>query len=100
MKELIIGISGASGMIYATRMMRALNGKAHVHLVVSDVAESILKHEVDWDYRKEDFNAYAKRMFSEETNLNYAVHNHDNFYAKIASGSVYSDPRHVLDAQG
>lgn len=91
MKEIIVGISGASGMIYSTRLLRALSGRANVSLVVSNVAETILKHEVDWDYKNEDFNIYANRIYNEKTNLNYTVFKPENFYAKIASGSVYTD---------
>ena len=91
MKEIVVGISGASGMIYATRLLRALAGKARVELVVSDVAESILKHEVDWDFKKESFSDYCSRMYDEKIDLDYSSHKPDNFYAKIASGSVYSD---------
>lgn len=96
MKEIVIGISGASGMLYSTRLLRALSNKAKVNLVVSDVADSILKHEVDWDFKKENFNDYSTRVFKEKTNLDYQVHKSDNFYAKIASGSVYSDGMIVM----
>ena len=96
MKEIIVGISGASGMLYSTRLLRALASVVRVNLVVSEVAESILKHEVDWDYKKENFNDYSQRHFKEKTDLEYAVHQADNFYAKIASGSVYSDGMIVM----
>lgn len=46
-KRLIVGMTGASGAIYGVRLLRMLQGMAHVetHLVVSDAAALTLRHE-------------------------------------------------------
>ncbi|RQD80646.1 MAG: UbiX family flavin prenyltransferase [Methanocalculus sp. MSAO_Arc2] len=41
MKELVIGVSGASGMIYAKRLIEILHKECRVHLVVSETGELI-----------------------------------------------------------
>lgn len=41
MKELVIGVSGASGMIYAKRLIEILHTECRVHLVVSETGELI-----------------------------------------------------------
>jgi 4-hydroxy-3-polyprenylbenzoate decarboxylase len=47
-KRLIIGISGASGVIYARRMLEVLQGTdVETHLVVSKAAEMTIAYELD-----------------------------------------------------
>ncbi|GAA5263468.1 UbiX family flavin prenyltransferase [Methanocalculus sp. MC3] len=41
MKELVVGVTGASGMIYAERLLMELEKQCRVHLVVSGTAETI-----------------------------------------------------------
>jgi flavin prenyltransferase len=44
-RKIIVGISGASGMIYARRLIDHLEGKAEVHLVITKNAGEIAVHE-------------------------------------------------------
>jgi 4-hydroxy-3-polyprenylbenzoate decarboxylase len=44
-KEYVIGVTGASGIVYARRLLEVLSGKARVHLVVSGTAREIAVHE-------------------------------------------------------
>lgn len=44
-KRIVVGVSGASGMMYASRLLHHLNGHAEIHLVVSPVASQIASHE-------------------------------------------------------
>jgi 4-hydroxy-3-polyprenylbenzoate decarboxylase len=41
MKELVIGVTGASGMIYAERLLAVVRKECKVHLIVSATAEMI-----------------------------------------------------------
>lgn len=91
MKKLVVAISGASGAIYASRLLLALDKKAYIHLVVSDVAKSIMKQELDLDLKKESLDSYFNRIFSIKTSLKYDIHDNKNFYASIASGSYHCD---------
>lgn len=48
-KRLIVGISGASGVIYGVRLLEALQPlPVETHLVMTRTAEVTLAHETDW----------------------------------------------------
>jgi 4-hydroxy-3-polyprenylbenzoate decarboxylase len=88
-RNIIISISGASGVIYATRLLLALkDSNLTVHLVISKVAYSILVDEVDWHAKTETYADYIKRYYKiDNCNLKYTIHSPENMYASIASGS-------------
>jgi len=44
-KEFVIGVTGASGVCYARRLLEVLCREAKVHIIVSDVAQQIAAHE-------------------------------------------------------
>jgi flavin prenyltransferase len=72
---LIVGISGASGVIYGVELLRALKEIDHpTHLVVSDSAQINL--EIETDVSLEDVKALAD-----------VVHDSKNMGAAISSGS-------------
>lgn len=74
-KRLIIGISGASGIIYGVRILQALHGSdIETHLVMSDSAKLTLSSEMDLTIK--DVESLAS-----------VVHNNKNVGATIASGS-------------
>ncbi|TAJ45886.1 UbiX family flavin prenyltransferase [Methanofollis fontis] len=73
-KEYVVGVTGASGIIYARRLLEVLSGQARVHLVVSDVAREIAAFE------GVDLTGFP---VIEEDNSNLA--------AEIASGSFRYD---------
>jgi 4-hydroxy-3-polyprenylbenzoate decarboxylase len=74
-KRLIVGISGASGIIYGVRILQALQGSdIETHLVMSDSAKLTLSSEMDLTIK--DVESLAS-----------VVHNNKNIGATIASGS-------------
>jgi 4-hydroxy-3-polyprenylbenzoate decarboxylase len=75
-KRLIIGISGASGVIYGIRLLEFLHTISGIetHLIVTKPAERTILEETD--YRLEDVKALAS-----------TVHSPTNIGAGIASGS-------------
>ena len=74
-KRLIVGISGASGIIYGVRILQALYGsEIETHLVMSDSAKLTLSSEMDLTIK--DVESLAS-----------VVHNNKNIGATIASGS-------------
>jgi len=79
MKRLIVGISGASGVIYAQRFLQqiAQRTKIEVHLVITSHARMIIQHEIG---KKVDFSDLAFRIYPP-----------DDLAAPIASGSFSAD---------
>jgi len=76
MKRLIVGISGASGVIYGIRLLQVLQqgGEIETHLVLSAAARATIAQETDW--KISDVEALAA-----------IVHNPMDIGASIASGS-------------
>jgi 4-hydroxy-3-polyprenylbenzoate decarboxylase len=74
--RLIVGISGASGVIYGIRMLEVLKAQPDVetHLVISNGGKLNIALETDWDVK--DVEALADE-----------VHSDQNLAASIASGS-------------
>lgn len=74
-RRLIVGISGASGIIYGVRILQALQGTGiETHLVISDSARITLAAETDFSIKE------VEAMAGE-------VHNPKNIGASISSGS-------------
>ncbi|PYT08712.1 MAG: hypothetical protein DMF49_04420, partial [Acidobacteria bacterium] len=61
-KRIIVGVSGASGAIYAVRTIRALLLRGfEVHLVVSRFGERLLADETGIDLAREGFTEMVAR---------------------------------------
>jgi 4-hydroxy-3-polyprenylbenzoate decarboxylase len=74
MKEYVVGVTGASGICYARRLLEVLCADATVHVIVSDVAKRIAAHE------GVDLTGFVAEY-----------HENDKMFAKIASGSYRYD---------
>ena len=74
--QLIIGMSGASGVIYGIRLLEVLKAEERIetHLVMSDSAKMNIGLETDWSA-------------NDVKGLAYHVHSHKDIAASIASGS-------------
>lgn len=63
--RLIVGISGASGVIYGIRLLQMLQDlPLETHLVMSRSAEVTVAHETDW--KLADIRALADRCYKQE----------------------------------
>ncbi len=84
-KRIIVGISGASGVIYGIRMLQHLRGRGDVetHLILSDTARMNIAIETDFDP-------------DEVRRLADVVHRNNNLAASIASGSFRTDGMVVI----
>jgi len=78
--RLIVGISGASGVIYGVRLLEVLKAESNVetHLVMSDSARMNINLETDWSAK--DVLALADHVYSNR-----------DIAASIASGSFGTD---------
>ncbi len=78
--EIVVGMSGASGMQYGIRLLQALREKDCItHLVITDSARKII--EIETDFQPEDVEKLASHVYAPR-----------DFAAPIASGS------HLIDA--
>jgi polyprenyl P-hydroxybenzoate/phenylacrylic acid decarboxylase-like protein len=75
-QRLIVGITGASGVIYGARFIERLHerGDTEIHLIITDAARLTLAHEMKQS---------SKELESKAT----VVHNVRNLAAAVASGS-------------
>jgi 4-hydroxy-3-polyprenylbenzoate decarboxylase len=90
--RLVLGISGASGMIYPIRLLKALPENIEIHLVFSELGKQIMKMEVGWDSDKKNFSEF--RNDSKDSKFlpgNIKLYRDNNHYAPIASGSYKVD---------
>ena len=78
--RLIIGMSGASGVIYGMRLLEVLHGVADVetHLVMSDSAK--LNIAIETDRNAKNVQALADEVYSNK-----------DIAARLASGSFRTD---------
>jgi 4-hydroxy-3-polyprenylbenzoate decarboxylase len=80
--EVVVGISGASGVAYGIRLLQVLQGSI-VHLVMTDSARKII--EVETNFSPEDVEDLADHVYAE-----------DDFTAPIASGSYRFDAMVII----
>ncbi|HBV87625.1 UbiX family flavin prenyltransferase [Desulfosporosinus sp.] len=78
--EIVVGVTGATGTIYAMRLLRALKDtpKVNAHLIMSDWAKENLK--IETKYSLEDIERLAE-----------VVYDNKNLGAKTSSGSFITD---------
>ncbi len=78
-KKIVVGISGASGVVYGVRLLSVLSEKnVETHLIISNSGEKNIQIETDYNIDE------VKQMAS-------YVHDHKNMAAKVASGSFLVD---------
>jgi flavin prenyltransferase len=77
MKRLVIGVTGASGVIYGIRLLQAMHGIIETHLVISERAKDILSLETDM-------------ALGEVEALASFVHSDNDLTSPLASGSFIS----------
>lgn len=82
--RVVVGISGASGVIYGIRLLEELQKvDVETHLIISKIAEDIIKHETSFSL--DDVN-----------NLADFVHNEDDLNAIVNSGSFKFDTAIII----
>jgi flavin prenyltransferase len=89
---IIVGITGASGAIYAVRLLDVLRDAGRdVHLTISTSGRDVIAHELKLDIDLDHFEASCLRLSDKKPatdrcgKLHYYRHN--DFMAPIASGS-------------
>ena len=98
-KRFILGITGASGAVYATRLIDQLLTKGHeLHLVVSEYGKRLLSDEMG--ITKLSLETLAPHLHADQHAATYVsrmvLHPHKDVGASIASGSFLHDGMAVL----
>lgn len=76
--RLVIGISGATGVIYGIRMLEVLVNKAETHLIITDQAKKLISTETN--YSVKDVEKLAS-----------FVHSDQDLFSPLASGTFFTD---------
>ena len=89
MKSIAVGITGASGAIYATRTVAALLSLGlHVELVVSDYGRRLLRDELGESASLDRLKAFLADQYGDAVTAGtVTIHNNRDLGATIASGS-------------
>ena len=89
MPSIVIGITGASGAIYATRTIAALLERGcHVELIVSDYGRRLLRDELGESASVDKLWQYLESTYGEAVRAGtWTLHSNKDLGAKIASGS-------------
>ena len=88
-KRITLAVTGASGSLYAIRLIDCLvKANIHVHLMISDAARVVMATEVGLNLSKsraKTSNAICDHLSINEKSL--SLHSNDNWFAPVASGS-------------
>jgi 4-hydroxy-3-polyprenylbenzoate decarboxylase len=98
MSQVVVGVTGASGAIYAGRLLRALLIGGHtVHLVLSKYGRYLLVEELGFRPDKENLREFLARLYGQETEAGkLCEYGAGDLAAIIASGSVAIDGMAVV----
>jgi len=88
-RRLIVAVTGASGAIYAVRLLKAcVESGLHIDLVVSDYGRRLLIEECDLNLKAENVAAWLDRSYgAQERPGGVELQPHGDLGAPIASGS-------------
>ena len=88
MKPLVVAITGASGAIYAQRLLRVLAAEEQkVHLTISPAGAAVLAQELDIDVDLDRFDDEAIHKLGISNPSHLVYHHHRDLMASMASGS-------------
>ena len=80
--NIIIGISGASGMVYAVGLIEALSMlPGEIHLIISEVALKVFKYE-----QSREFDEIISSIIK-TGKARIIIHDNNDLFASVASGS-------------
>jgi len=95
-KRIVVAISGASGMAYAIRLLQSIPQEYKIHLVVSSVAEGILKAETGLEITEATIQQILSMENKKENHKNITLYTFQDHFAAIASGSYKTDGMVVI----
>jgi 4-hydroxy-3-polyprenylbenzoate decarboxylase len=100
-QPIVVGITGASGAIYAVRLLEVLRAAGHeVHLSISPSGRDVIRHELQIDVDLENFNAERLRLRDRPADAALHYFHHQDFMAPMASGSFLTAGMVVCPCSG
>jgi len=86
MENIIVGITGASGVVYGQRLLQALSDKSYsIHLSVSEAALQVIENELNLTLNLDEFNI---SKFIDRENHSITYHHISDIAASISSGTL------------
>ncbi len=86
MENIIVAITGASGVVYGQRLLRALSDKSYsIHLSVSEAAIQVIESELNLTLNLDEFDI---SKFIEKENHSITYHHISDIAASISSGTL------------
>ena len=86
MENIIVAITGASGVVYGQRLLRALSDKSYsIHLSVSEAAIQVIESELNLTL---SLDAFDISKFIEKENHGITYHHISDIAASISSGTL------------
>lgn len=90
MEKIVIGITGASGSIYAKRLIEELlHKKIYTHIICTDTGKKVMKYETGIDLEQ-----WVKELAKQYRHLR--LEDISNLFAGVASGSYKFDAAVIL----
>ena len=98
----VVGITGASGAVYATRLLEALLELGHqVHVTISRSGQTVLKQELALDVDLQRFDPAALQLDVPGDCLDRLVyHHHGDYFSPVASGSARTSGMVICPCSG
>ncbi|NKB71356.1 MAG: UbiX family flavin prenyltransferase [Candidatus Latescibacteria bacterium] len=98
LRQVVVAVTGASGALYATRLVRALMVGGHtVHLILSKYGRFLIHEELGWAPDKENLVCFLEGLYGDSLEAGYLLEYGINDLAcTIASGSVPVDGMVVI----
>ncbi len=91
-KTIVLGVTGASGSVYAVRLLDVLlNADCSVHLSISPAAVEVFEREIGRTLKLDSFDARVFLGHAPADRARLAYHHFRDFSAGIASGSFPTD---------
>ncbi len=86
MENVIVGITGASGVVYGQRLLQALCDESYsIHLSISEAAVRVIENELNLSFDLNDFDV-SKFVNRKEHSITY--HHISNIASTISSGTL------------
>ena len=87
-RRILVGITGASGSIYAERLLQALTDELQrVYLIVTDSGRQVVDHEL----RTSETEFSLRKILVDKKHPRVRIFANDDFFAPVASGSNAPD---------